>query len=167
MQRSMIQSIGVCVLTFSVVLIVAARTHQAQTVGAPQTNPDKAVEAARIRDKAIEAVRLINAAEYDYRKSFGHFSTWPEVYGSSAVRNLLQTWPKINELSIAPSDEVIPGFRLSLLVGEEGGAYSVALREMKGNGCGISVFSDQSGLIYEGKVVDCPQIMDKPGAIDR
>jgi hypothetical protein len=166
MRRSLLQLAGISVLTFSIVVIVAARTHQAQTVAA-QMNPDKAVEAARIRDKAIDAVRLINAAEYDYRKSFGHFAAWPEVYGSSAVRNLLQTWPKINELSIAPSDEVIPGFRLTLLVGEEGAAYSVALREMKGNGCGISVFSDQSGLIYEGKIVDCPEIVDHPGAVVR
>jgi len=164
MRRSLIQSAGACVLILVTVLVVAARAHQAQVT---VTTPDKAVEAARIRDKAIEAVRLINAAEYDYRKNAGHFASWPEVYGSSAVKELLRTWPNIGELSLAGSDEVIPGFRLTLLVGEEGGAYSVALREMQGNGCGISVFSDQSGLIYEGKVVDCPQIVDRPGVLVR
>jgi hypothetical protein len=154
MRRSLIQLVSAGVLTLVVVMLVAARAQKAQLPS----------EAEIERGKAIEAVRLINAAEYDYRTSYGHFASWAEVYGSNAVKDLLQTWPKIDELSIAPSDEVIPGFRLTLLVGEEGAAYSVTLREMKGNGCGISVFSDQSGLIYEGKIVDCPEIVDHPAA---
>lgn len=154
MRRSLIQLISVGVLTLAVVMLVAARAQKVQPL----------TQAEIERGKAIDTVRLINAAEYDYRTSFGHFASWPEVYGSNAVRTLLHTWPKIDELSVAPSDEVIPGFRLTLLVGEEGAAYSVTLREMKGNGCGISVFSDQSGLIYEGKIVDCPEIVDHPDA---
>lgn len=153
MRRSFVQSASLCLLILAVVFLVAARARNAQSLRPLQTD----------NDRAIEAVRLINAAEYDYRKSVGHFASWTEVYGSSANRELLRTWPRIEELSVAGSDEVIPGFRLTLLVGEEGGAYSVSLREMKGNGCGISVFSDQSGLIYEGKVVECPQITDQPG----
>lgn len=157
MRRSLIHSLvrltTVCLLICAVVMLVAARAQKAQPLSQQEID----------RGRAIEAVRLINAAEYDYRSNYGHFGAWTEVFDSKAVRNLLHTWPRIDELSIAPSDEVIPGFRLSLLVGDEGAAYSVTLREMKGNGCGISVFSDQSGLIYEGKVVECPQITDHPG----
>lgn len=153
MRRSLMQSVSLCLLILAVVFLVAARARNPQVVHPLRTDSDR----------AIEAVRLINAAEYDYRKNIGHFASWAEVHDSSAAKELLRTWPRIEELSVTSSDEVIPGFRLTLLVGEEGGAYSVALREMKGNGCGISVFSDQSGLIYEGKVVECPQITDHPG----
>lgn len=152
MRRSFVRLTTICLLMFPVIWLAAARAQKTQ----PPTQDEIA------RAKAVEAARVINAAEYDFRKNYGHFAAWAEVYNASAVKELLLNWPRIRELSLAPSDEVIPGFRLTMLVGEEGAAYSIALREMKGHGCGISVFSDQSGLIYEGRIVDCPQIVDHP-----
>jgi hypothetical protein len=153
MRRSVIRSTTLAFLVFAIVFLVAARAQKPQPSSPMLTD----------REKAIEVVRVINAAEYDYRTEHGRFASWREVYASGAVTNLLQTWPKIKDLSISPADEVIPGFRLTLLVAEEGAAYSVALREMKTDQCGLSVFTDQAGLIYEGKIVDCPQIADHPG----
>jgi hypothetical protein len=153
------QPLGVCVLTVAVILLVSARAQKPQ----PQL-PNHPLTA---REKAIEVVRVINAAEYDYCTDHNHFGSWKEVYASGAVSNLLQTWPKIRDLSIATSSEVIPGFRLTLLIADDGAAYSVSLHEMQSHGCGLSVFSDQSGLIYEGTVVDCPQIVDQPEPIRR
>jgi hypothetical protein len=125
---------------------------------------------ARFIDKAIEAIRAINAAEYDYRADHGCCRSWVAVYafdwrtlgsldsGLTTRRGQRQTWIE----STVPGDEVIPGYRLTLLVADDGMAYSISLHDMKSNGCGLSIFSDQSGLIYRGTVVGCPQIVDGP-----
>jgi hypothetical protein len=152
MRYSFIRPAGLCLMVVLVILLVAARAQKPQ-------EPD---QAQLDRERAVEVVRVINAAEYDYRTDHGRFGSWHEVCAAGDVTNLLQTWPKIRGLSIAPSDEVIPGYRLTLLVADEGMAYSVSLHDMKTHGCGLSVFSDQSGLIYQGTIIDCPQIVDHP-----
>jgi hypothetical protein len=159
MRRSLMQPLGLCLLVAAVILLVAARTQT------PQAQlPDRSLTP---REKAIEVVRVINTAEYDFRNDHSRFGTWNEVYASGVVTNLEQTWPRMKDLSIASGPEVIPGFRLTLLVAEEGGAYSLSLHEMQSHGCGLSVFSDQSGLIYQGTVIDCPQIVDDPDRVIR
>jgi hypothetical protein len=154
MGRSLIRPMTLCLLVVAVILLVAARAHNSQQ--SPMNRP------LTPREKAIQAVRVINSAEYDYRNEHNRFGSWDEVYASGAVTNLEQTWPRMKDLSIASGSEVIPGFRLTLLVAEDGADYSLSLHEMEGHGCGISVFSDQSGLIYQGAVIDCPQVVDTP-----
>jgi hypothetical protein len=155
MRRSFIQPAGLFLMVALVILSVAARPQKPQSRSSNSATPTS-------REKAIEVVRVINTAEYDYRTDHGRFGSWNEVYASGAVTNLEQNWPKMNDLSIASGSEVIPGFRLTLLVAEDGAAYSLSLHEMQGHGCGLSVFSDQSGLIYQGTIIDCPQIVDDP-----
>jgi len=155
-QRRAIQVFGLCLLCVVAILLVAAR---AQTPQIENTG-----RAPSPREKAVETARIINSAEYNFRKDHNRFGSWSEVYASGAVSDLERTWPNIRELSITSSSEVIPGFRLTILVAEDGASYSLSLHEMQGHGCGISVFSDQSGLIYEGTVIDCPQIADHPGS---
>jgi hypothetical protein len=159
MRRSLMQPLGLCLLVVAVILLVAARaqTPEPQSPNRPLTP----------REKAIEVVRVINTAEYDFRNDHNRFGTWNEIYASGVVTNLEQTWPRMKDLSIASGPEVIPGFRLTLLVAEEGGAYSLSLHEIQSHGCGLSVFSDQSGLIYQGTVIDCPQITDPPNTLSR
>jgi hypothetical protein len=152
--RPAMQSAGLGLLCVAVILLAAARAQAPQQERAPQPLTP--------REKAIEAVRIINTAEYNFRKDHNRFGSWNEVYASGAVAALEHTWPNMEELSFSWNSEVIPGFRLTLLVAQDGDAYSLSLHEMQGHGCGISVFSDQSGLIYEGTVIDCPQITDHP-----
>ncbi|HUJ29872.1 MAG TPA: hypothetical protein VLY23_01230 [Candidatus Acidoferrum sp.] len=156
MHRPFFRPAGLVLMTALVVVLVAARAQK----------PQPPTQAQIDRERAIEVARVINAAEYDYRTNHDGFGSWNEVYASGAVVNLLQTWPRIRDLSIAPGEEVIPGYRLTLLVASEGTEHSVSLHDMKSHGCGLSVFSDQSGLIYEGTIIDCPQIVDHP-AVER
>ena len=51
----------------------------------------------------------------------------------------------------------IPGYMLNLLMSRDAGSYSVSLHEVVGNDCGFSIFSDESGLVYE-RTVDCPKV---------
>jgi hypothetical protein len=143
MRRSIIRPIGLCLMTVLVIVLVAARAQEPQPPN--QTEID--------REKAINAVRAINAAEYDYRTDHGHFGSWHEV---SVFGRLAPGPPEMTPARIIlAGTEVIPGYRLTLLVADDGATYSVSLHDMKTHGCGLSFFSDQSGLIYQGTIIDC------------
>jgi hypothetical protein len=164
MRYPFIRPAGLCLMVVLVILLVAARAQKPQ-------EPD---QAQIDRDRAIQVVRVINAAEYEYRIDHGRFGSWYEVH-TGGVRGLLVPSRQLpqqlqltnpsqtfRDLSIAPGTEVIPGYRLTLIVAGEGMTYSISLHDMKSHGCGLSIFSDQSGLIYEGTIIDCPQIVDDP-----
>lgn len=148
MRRSFIRTAGLCLTVVLVILVVVVRAQEPQLPNQAQID----------RERAIDVVRDINAAESDYRTAYGRFASWYEVGfrwipGRSAQMTLRQPWW---------SEQVLPGFRLTLLVADDGKAYSVSLHDMKANGCGLSVFSDQSGIIYQGTTVDCPQFNEIP-----
>jgi hypothetical protein len=149
MLRSFIRPVGLCLMVVLVILVAAVRAQEPQPPNQAQID----------RERAIEVVRAINAAESDYRTAHGRFAFWYEV------RNFRLVTPG-TQITLFPhpwwSEEVIPGYRLTLLVADEGKAYSVSLHDMKANGCGLSVFSDQSGLIYQGTTVDCTQFNEIP-----
>jgi hypothetical protein len=162
MRRSFIRTVGICAVAVLAILVIVARAQE----------PFDHVVQMNSVEKAMEAVRVINAAEYNYRTSNGRFGSWVAVYefdwrdlnsfssGLQPQRPVLTGKEEL--LTPGPGPEVIPGYRLTLLVAEDGTAYSISLHEMKANRCGLSIFSDQSGLIYQGTVVGCPQIVDEP-----
>ena len=149
MRRSFIRPVGLCLTAVLAILVAVVRAQE----------PQPPSQAGIDRERAIEVVRAINAVESDYRTAHGRFASWYEVRSFGR----LAPGPQI-ALSPQPwwREDAIPGYRLTLLVADEGKAYSVSLHDMKANGCGLSVFSDQSGLIYQGTIVDCPQFNEIP-----
>ena len=109
-----------------------------------------------LRAKAVNAVRVINTAEYNYRHEKGRFGSWQELYASGAVTTVEKSRPQFTGLSLSEAPEVIPGYRLDVVVAADGSTYSVALHRTENQDCGFSVFSDQRGIIYQGKAIDCP-----------
>jgi hypothetical protein len=105
-------------------------------------------------------MRVINAAEPAYRHTHKRFGTWQELYDSSALWDVQSAADQWRKVSFATGPEPIPGYRLRLLVSADGSAYSISLQDTDSNGCGLSLFSDQNGLIYEGVPLDCPKMVD-------
>jgi hypothetical protein len=140
------------------------------------------------QSKAVNVIRLINAAELWYNKGIntkpgaieahGRYASWDELYnsgvlttvqdeirsqarlsnghglvftlkGSDAVRNSLQ-WAMVKDLQVSAGPEVMPGYRLDLLVSIDGKSYSLALHDTRDGDGLFSVFSDQSGIIFLG-----------------
>ena len=110
-------------------------------------NPEQATQERRV--KAVHIMRLINTQEYNYLSSHQkQFASWQELFDSGLVSG--------GQLSLAAGPEVAPGFRLDIVVPADRSAYSVALHDTTDKKCAFSAFSDQVGLIYLGKVIDCP-----------
>ena len=127
----------------------------------PAAQPDD-----RDRARAVDVIRIINRAEYDYRRDHGSFAVWPELYASGAIAEVQKEVSQWTALPITTGSQVIPGYFLNLLVSRDAALYSVSLREAGSNDCGFSIFSDESGLIYQGTVIDCPKVGDPPWAVD-
>jgi len=111
---------------------------------------------------ATYAIRVINAAESAYRHNHARFGSWQELYGSGALWDVQSTVEEWRRVPFATGPEVIPGYRLNLIVSADGTAYSISLREIGGNGCALSLFGDQSGLIYRGTPLGCSKAADFP-----
>jgi hypothetical protein len=56
----------------------------------------------------------------------------------------------VKDLQLSAGREVIPGYRLDLIVSPDGQSYSIALHDKKEGDGLFSVFSDSTGIIYWG-----------------
>lgn len=142
---------------------VTRAPSQAQPLALAQkaSEKDKSDSDDDRRMLAVHAVRVINTAEAIYRQEQGRYASWEELYGSSALESASQRFrstPMGNRVpvpTLAPGTEVIPGFELRLVVKPDGSGYNLSLRDIQQRNCGSSFFSDDSGLIDEGKNIGC------------
>jgi len=153
MRRSFLRPIGAGLALLVVGLCLAARAQDLRSA-AQRNDLDRA--------RAVDVLRIINTAEYDYRRDHGSFAVWPELYASGAIGKVQKQVNQWTALSITAGQQVIPGYFLNLLVSRDAASYLVSLREAGTNDCGYSVFSDESGLIYQGTLIDCPTVTDSP-----
>jgi hypothetical protein len=101
----------------------------------------------------ISLVRIINTDEITELASYGSFASW---------ENLLAHDPKFFNIWLAKSDSqqarfadapnILPGYSLRLSVHADGKGFDLRLRDTTGKAW--AVFSDESGLIWEGKRLD-------------
>ena len=154
MRFSFLRFIGIGLALFVVGIALVVRA-QNMRLGGPA---GQVLERARV----VDVVRIINTAEYEYRRDHGSFAVWPDLYTSGAVEKVQKQVDQWAVLPISVGSQVIPGYFMNLLVSRDAGSYSVSLHEAGSNDCGFSIFSDTSGLIYEGTVIDCVNIGDAP-----
>jgi hypothetical protein len=112
--------------------------------------------------QAVTLMRIINTAEYSYRRDHARFGAWEELYNSGVVSDVQKYSRQWGDISISAGPEVISNHRLGLLVSPDGTSYSLSLHDTQSENCGLSLFSDESGLIYQGSALDCPRIVDAP-----
>lgn len=146
-------------------LLVAASTSAARAQNpVPGPSPSNGTVLMVRRPLPVDttyAIRVINAAESSYLQRRKRFGSWQELYDSGALRDVQKAVEDWRRVSFATGPEAIPGYRMSLLVSADGSAYSISLRDTDSNGCGLSLFSDQSGLIYQGTPIGCSTTVDR------
>jgi hypothetical protein len=160
MRQRLLQIIGL-----SVVFMIAGsvRSASAQNQQSPNQSPSSGifVSARRPVTNTAYVVRVINAAESAYRHAHSRFGSWRELYDSGVLWDVQRAEDGWRKVAFATGPETIPGYRLTLVVSGDGSAYSVSLQDTDSKGCGSSLFSDQSGVVYQGAPLDCPQAARK------
>lgn len=110
---------------------------------------------------AVNFVRLVNTAEMSYRHEQGKYATFADLVKSSELQKVatrFQTFaPVYQQMNSQSASEPIAGLLFGLVVAADGANYKLSIREKQEKPhCSFAFFSDESGLIFEGRVIDCP-----------
>lgn len=152
MNRIPIFSIGILAASALACAVVAVAQNQQRS----QNLPAMAIE--RTRDShliGVKVVRLVNTAEEQYKSAHGAYADWNDLYRSDEFTET-EVQPKFSGLHIAAGPEIVPGWNLDMVASADHRSYEFSLRNIDDKDCRFSFFSDDSGLIYQGSVVGCP-----------
>jgi hypothetical protein len=154
-----------CVLALS--LHVRRATGQQVTLTAPATH-DQAM-------LAVTIIREINTAEVAFcREKDGKtdenmkFLTWDELINAPCFKQARSHFrgpnsAQVNE-SFSPGPEIVPGLEFRLVISPDGKHYNLWLGQKREVNCGFAFYSDERGVIYEGKAIGCSAegVLGKP-----
>ena len=113
------------------------------------------------RSFAHNLVKAINAAEADYRKKHDVYANWDTLIGigdfsSNGTRWAPADFPTVAHALYGNGAEIVPGWKLRLHLSKADKAYDLILEDVTDPKCGYAVFSDERGLIRQGKSIECP-----------
>jgi hypothetical protein len=109
---------------------------------------------------AVDLARVINTAEMTYRdqnnKSFAAWDTLAASPGFKKARDIfLRQDPKLGDINLASSSDLVAGWRLRLVVTPDNKSYVVVVTSTSDKNCGYAVMSDEEGLIREARAIGC------------
>jgi hypothetical protein len=140
----------IIVLTFTLVVLFSV-----PLVGAADTPSGSLQEKKSI---AVNFIRLINTAEMNYRHDHGTYATFADLVKSSLLEKTAARFemfaPAYKQMNSESESEPLPGLSFGLVIAADGAKYKLSAQEKQK--CGFAFFSDEGGLIFEGKVIDCP-----------
>jgi hypothetical protein len=111
---------------------------------------------------AVVAIRLINTAELSYRRAHGRYADFAALAQSGQLQETENRFfaGQVSDLgltiNVQPNAEPLAGFQFHMVLGDQGQSYSLSLRAKGDTKCLEEFFSDEGGLIYHGKPLDCP-----------
>ena len=113
------------------------------------------------RSLAVNIVRAINTAELNFKKSHGTYATWDAMisngdFSENGTKWSSEAFPTVAHAMYAPGPEIVPGWKLRLHLSKDGNAYDLLLEDVTDPKCSFAFFSDERGLIRQGKSIDCP-----------
>jgi hypothetical protein len=151
------------------VCLVAISIHVQRATGQTLTATSPAGASNDQARLAVNIIRVINTAEVvDCREKGGNidenekFLTWDELLNAPCFKQAQSHFRGFNELSLSSGPEIVPGIELRLVV--SGKHYNLWLGQKREVNCGFAFFSDERGVIYEGKAIGCSAqgVLGKP-----
>ncbi|HEX5411278.1 MAG TPA: hypothetical protein VFZ27_05405 [Terriglobia bacterium] len=149
------------------VFLVGITVYPPWLVGQKAPVPAAPVNDASQAVTAVNIVRAINTAEVVTCRSKGgnqdrsaHFLPWNGLRNAPCLKKAQSHyWGKrfgdVSSLSFSPGPEISRGLLLHLVVSADGQHYNVWLGQRPEVHCGFVFFSDERGVIYEGKAIGC------------
>ncbi len=150
--------------------------HALRAAGQTATVTDPPADSKDQAFLAVNIIRVINTAEVvRCRTKEGNidpnekFRSWDELLSAPCFKEaqgLFSAGPfsRVSELSFSPGPEIVPGLELRLVVSGDGNHYNLWLGQKRDVQCGFAFFSDERGVIYEGKAIGCDAqgVLGKP-----
>jgi hypothetical protein len=110
---------------------------------------------------AINLLRAINTAEVGYKSRHGSYGTWEdflasdEFPASKVIAMLAKIDPQLANARFSNGPDILPGWSLRLNLIASGEGYDVMLQDTTGKPCGHSAITDEHGVIWQSKTIDC------------
>jgi hypothetical protein len=110
------------------------------------------------RPLAIGFLRTFNTAEVVERSQHGSYSSWQTLLAHQS--EYLNGW-FATDYSHEPNarfgepPEVLPGWSLRLNVHADGQGFDARLQDLSDKQCWYAAITDESGVIRQGKAIDC------------
>ena|SRR5215469_1550803 len=110
---------------------------------------------------AFNLVAAINAAEANSKKKSGAYVPWDTLYNSGEFTSSGTKWapesmPTVRNAMFSPGPEIVPGWKLRLIISKDGNAYSLLLEDANDPKCRYAIVSDETGVIRQSRSIDCP-----------
>ena len=103
-------------------------------------------------------LRLINAAESAFIQTHGQYATLAELMGSGLIQQTANQSTEYSRvfkiLNLRSETEPLTGFSLELILSPGGSGYHLYVTQ-RGERCGEGWFTDETGIVYGGKAIDC------------
>ena len=110
------------------------------------------------KDDLVGVLRLVSTAEVNYFHTNGRYATFPELVKSGQLQQTAMRSPEhlpaLRTLNLKSESEPLAGYVLGLVAPADGASYKMSLTQL-GDKCGMSLFTDDGGALYEGKTIDC------------
>lgn len=132
------------------------------TAYAQKNTPGQDPREHQRRSLAVNLVRAINAAEAAHKKSHGVYATWENFisngdFSDTGTKWAPETLPTVAHAMYGRGPEIVPGWKLRLNLSKDATSYDLVLEDVTDPKCRYAVFSDERGLIREGRAIDCLQ----------
>jgi hypothetical protein len=124
-----------------------------------RTAPPSADEHAR-RSVAVNMLRAVNTAEYEYRDRHGSFVGWDVLVASQeftgrGLHFAAHNEPQLANVQFLKLPEILPGWALRLNVTADGKGYDLLLEDQTDKTCGYAASTDERAVIRQSKTIDC------------
>jgi hypothetical protein len=134
--------------------LVPAIAQKKNTVGMPDRERER-------RSLAANIVRAINTAEANYKRDHGSYATWDALlangdFSENGTKWASEALPTVAHAMYGPGPEIVPGWKLRLDLSKDGAKYDLLLQDANDTKCGFAFVSNESGLIWQAKNLDCP-----------
>ena len=99
---------------------------------------------------------LINTAEAQYKFVHGIYANYATLLHSGQLKETGGREFTLLPRSLQSETNPLPGYQLRLLISQDGSSYQLSIRERTAD-CATGLFSDETGIIFEGHTLDARQ----------
>jgi hypothetical protein len=118
-----------------------------------KTDNEKQTENSAEKWEIGMMARLINTAEAQYKFAHGIYANYATLLRSGQLKKTGGREFTLLPRNLQSETDPLPGYRLRLLIPQDGNSYQLSIQETTAD-CGTGLFSDETGVIFEGHALD-------------
>lgn len=118
-----------------------------------ETDNEKQTEKAPEKWEVRAMAGLINTAEAQYRFAHATYADYSTLFRSGQLEATGGREFTLLPRNLHSETDPLPGYRIHLLVSQPGTSYQLSIQARTAD-CGTGLFSDETGVIFEGHVLD-------------